>query len=143
MSKQTLTKQTIQISHAKGVLSTFEPVEIAIENQYECILNINNRFVILRQEGIALGLKTSMHTHQIGDVRSSLNHYESKNDDERVVTISRYVKSDDTDNVNNGFFELASIELLNFPAFSKFTISKKGKLIQRRGKRVHPLFKVA
>ena len=142
MPKQILTKQIIQVSHTQGVISSFKTIEIAVENKYECILSINDRFVTLRQEGVPLGLKTSMAGHQIGNVRASLDSH-SKNENEWVVTISRYVKSDDTDNVNNGFFEKASDMLLGFPAFSKFTISKKGRLIQRRGKRVHPLFKVA
>ena len=142
MSNQTLTKQIITISHANGVSSSFKVVDIAVENEHECILSINGRFLTLRQEGITLGLKTSMAAHRIGDVRSSLNH-DSKNEQDWVLTISRYTKSENAHNVENGFFEKASDAMLNFPAFNKFTISKKGKLIQRRGKRVHRFFKVA
>lgn len=142
MSNQALVKQVIRVSRANGVECSFTPVEIAVENEHECILNINNRFVTLRQAGVVLGLKTSMAGHQIGEVRASLDH-SSQNKDEWTVSITRYVKSDDTDNVNNGFFDKASDMLLSFPAFSKLTISKKGNLIQRRGKRVHPLFKAA
>lgn len=133
MPNQSVMKQVITISHKDGVVSTFTPIEIAIENEYECILSINNRFFTLRQEGVPLGLKTSMTSHQIGDIRASINH-DSTNQGKSVVTITRYVKSDNTDNVTNGFFEKASDRLLGFPEFSKLTISKKSKLIQRRGK---------
>jgi hypothetical protein len=142
MESQTLTKQVITISRAKGVISTFEAIDIVAENEHECILSINNRFITMRQEGVVLGLKISMAGHQISDVRSSLNHT-SKNEEDWVLTISRYTKNDNTDNASNGFFDKASDALLNFPAFSKFTISQKGRLIQRRGKRVHRLFRAA
>lgn len=142
MTSQTLTKQVITVSRSKGIVSSFESMVIAAENAHECIISVNDRFVTLRQEGVSLGLKTSMSGHQIGDVRSSLDHT-SKNEEDWVLTISRYTKSDNTNNTTNGFFDKASDALLNYPAFSKFTISQKGKLIQRRGKRVHRVFRAA